>query len=127
MSKTLQTLIKISKAQLDDKRKQLALLLDRKEGFIENIRNLEHEIEEEGKNLHKVGEEFRPSYINFIYGCRMKENMLLEEIFSEMKKFEIVKESRERTQEEELQRKLQLEIDEIAITSYLRKSEAAQN
>jgi flagellar export protein FliJ len=79
-------------------------------------------------------------FLAYIHGVRIKEGILLDEIdklnpqinritdevaeiFSEMKKFEIVKENRELEAEAELQRKSQLEIDEMAIMNFVRKTD----
>ncbi len=142
--KSLSTLIKISKSQIDEKRKALALLLDRKQGFIDKIRALEDSIKYEAENLEKTLPEFRPTYISYVFGCRTKEAVLLEEIdklnphinklndeiaqlFSEMKKYEIVKENREREIAYELNRKRQLEVDEMAIMNHIRKTDEELN
>ncbi len=140
MLKSLSTLIKIHKAQLDDKRKQLAILLDNKQQKIDEIKWLEESIMIEGNNLHQLNEEFRPTFLGYLTGVRMKEGILLDEIeklnprinevtdeiseiFSEMKKYEIVKDNREEQIESELARREQMEIDEMAIMTFVRKTD----
>lgn len=139
MLKPLATLIKINRAQLDEKRKELAVLLNTKQAYIDEIVRMEAEIKSEGENLMKLEEDFRPMFLSFIEATRRKEGILLDEIdklnpgiekksdeiaeiYSETKKFEIVKENRELEIELELQRKTQLEIDEIAMMNFVRKS-----
>ena len=141
MLKPLATLIKIHKAQIDEKRKQLAYLLDQKMSRVEEIKKLEQSIKTEGANLHALHEDFRPMFLQYITWVRLKEGILLDEIdklnpqinkitdevaviFSEMKKYEIVKENREQEIELELQRKNQIEIDEMAMMNFVRKSDA---
>ncbi len=141
MLKPLATLIKINKSQLDEKRKELVLFLDKKQRFIDEIRAMEESIKYEADNLMKLHEDFRPMFLMYLEATRMREGQLLEEIdkinpiiekisdeirliFSEMKKFEIVKENREAEIEADIARKAQLEIDEIAIMNFTRKSEA---
>jgi flagellar biosynthesis chaperone FliJ len=138
MLKALTTLIKINKALLDEKRKQLGLLLDKKQKFIEEIKRIEEEIKSEGEKLPETKEEFRPSYINFVFGCRIKEEMIfneldklnplinkitdeISEVFSEMKKYEILKEAKQDEILKEIARKNQIEIDEIAIMNHAKQ------
>ena len=138
MLKPLSTLIKINKAQIDEKRKALALLLDSKQQRLREIKKMEDSILFEADNLKNIQEDFRPQFLYYIEAIRLKEAIILEEIdninpqiektseeiaeiFSEMKKFEIVKDNREAELELELQRKIQLEIDEIAMMNFMRK------
>jgi len=139
MLKSLTTLIKINKAQLDEKRRQLAVLLDKKQQHIDEIKRLEDSIKYESDNLARTAADFRPMFLNFVMGVRKKEEVILAEIdklnpqinkmtdeisiiFSEMKKYEIVKENRETELELELQRKTQIEIDEMAISNFVRRN-----
>lgn len=138
MLKPLATLIKINKAQIDEKRKVLAQLLDSKQQRLIEIKKMEDSILFEAENLKNIQEDFRPQFLHYIDAIRLKEAIILEEIdninpqiektseeiaeiFSEMKKFEIVKENRETELDLEMQRKIQLEIDEIAIMNFTRK------
>jgi hypothetical protein len=140
MLKSLATLVKVYKAQLDERRKQLNILLDNKKRKIDEIKWLEESIRIEEENLHKLDEDFRPMFLHYISGVRIKEGILLSEIdilnpqinkitdeiaviFSEMKKYEIVKQNRESEIALELQRKAQMEIDEMAIMNFVRKSD----
>ena len=141
MLKPLATLIKINKSELDQKRKQLSILLDSKQKRIDEIKKMEESIKSEAENLPNLDQDFRHMFLSYLEATRMREGILLEEIdkinpeinkvsdeisevFSEMKKFEIVKENKENEIEQELQRKDQLEIDEIAIMNFTRKNEA---
>jgi hypothetical protein len=138
MLKPLATLIKINKAQIDEKRKALALLLDSKQQRLREIKKMEDSILFEAENLKNIQEDFRPQFLFYIEAIRLKEAIILEEIdninpqiektseeiaeiFSEMKKYEIVKDQRENELEIELQRKTQLEIDEIAMMNFTLK------
>lgn len=140
MLKPLATLIKINKSELDEKRKELAVFLDKKQKLVDDIKALEESIKYEAENLMKLHEDFRPMFLVFLEATRLKEAIILEDIdklnpeierisdeirdiFSEMKKFEIVKENREAEIEADEARKAQLEIDEIAIMNYTRKNE----
>lgn len=138
MLKPLATLIKINKAQIDEKRKALALLLDSKQQRLREIKKMEDSILFEADNLKNIQEDFRPQFLYYIEAIRLKEAIILEEIdninpqiektseeiaeiFSEMKKFEIVKDNREAELEAELIRKTQIDIDEIAMMNFMRK------
>ena len=122
------------------KRKQLVILLDQKQQKIDEIKWYEESIKSEGENVMNLKEEFRPMFLSYISAVRIKEGILLDEIdklnpqinkitdeislvFSEMKKYEIVKENREEELELELQRKTQIEIDEMAIMNFIRKTD----
>lgn len=140
MLKPLATLIKINKAELDERRKNLVILLDSKQQRIDEIKRLEDSIKSEGEKLSELQEEFHPLFLMYIEGVRLKESILLHEIntlnpqinkateeiaqiYSEMKKYEIIKETRENEIATELRRKDQLEIDEMAIMNFVRKNE----
>ncbi len=139
MLKPLATLIKISRAQLDEKRKELAVLLNKKQSLIDEIKMMEESIVSEAENLDKLQAEFRPTFLMYLEATRIREGQILQEIdkmnpainkvsdeiailFAEAKKYEIVKENRENEIELELQRRTQMEIDEIAIMSHTRRS-----
>ncbi len=141
MLKPLATLIKINKSQLDEKRKELVIYLDKKQKCVDQIKQMEESIKFEAENLMKLHEDFRPMFLMYLEATRLKEGLILKEIdkinpmiekisdeirdiFSEMKKFEIVKENREAEIEADIARKAQLEIDEIAIMNFTRKTEA---
>jgi flagellar biosynthesis chaperone FliJ len=138
MLKPLATLIKINKAQIDEKRKALAVLLDSKQQRLREIKKMEDSILFEADNLKNIQEDFRPQFLYYIEAIRLKEAIILEEIdninpqiektseeiaeiFSEMKKFEIVKDNREAELEAELIRKTQIDIDEIAMMNFMRR------
>ncbi len=140
MLKSLSTLIKVNKAQLDEKRKELAAFLDKKQKCVDEIKAMEDSIKFEAENLIKLHEDFRPMFLTYLEATRVREGQLLDEIdklnphinrisdeireiFSEMKKFEIVKENRENEIEAEMMRKTQMEIDEIAMLNFVRKTD----
>lgn len=138
--KSYNTLIKIQKSQLDEKRKNLAQLLDRKDGFMNQIKSLNEELRTEFGKVSSdmemdilVRTQFQlyaasvvmkqVEYSNQAESLNPQINKLTDEIFfhfSEMKKIEIFRDKKIEDDETLLLKKTQSDLDEIAINSYIR-------
>lgn len=142
MVKSYNTLIKISKLQLDEKRKQLAQLLDRKEGYLNQIKVMNEELRAEFSNVHSSKEldiVMRNQFLLFASSVVMRQieysgqadklnpeiNRLSDEIFvhfGDMKKFEIFRDRKLLEQDDLLNKKIQAELDEVGINNFIRKN-----
>ena len=140
MLKTLSTLVKINKFALDEKRKELGLVLDKKEGFLNKIKTLHEDLKKEvqaSKSVDIADASYKQYLSNYMAGVKtMQEDFQrqaeelepkiveisseITEKFAEMKKFEIMKDIKIEEIEAELKRKEQLEIDAIAIEKFIR-------
>ncbi len=140
--KSYNTLIKISKSQLDEKRKLLAQLLDRKDGFMNQIKQLNEELRSEFTRVNSEENTdvmMRTQFLLYASGVVMKQfeyssqaerlnpeiNRLTDEIFihfADMKKFEIFRDRKIEEEDELLLKKTQSELDEASINSFIRKN-----
>ncbi len=138
--KAYNTLIKLSKQQLDEKRRELTNLLDKKEEYLLKIKNLENELREEFKrisNNSNLDIEIKSQFMNYANGVLNKQNDLMNLaeklnpeinklndeifiIFGEMKKIEIFRDIKIEEEEKLFQKKNQLELDEVAINNFIR-------
>ena len=142
MIENLETLIKVSKNKLDQKRKDLSQLLDKKDGINKEIQIIDEQFQQEYEFLNKKGFDeviFNSSMHIYRQGIEFKKEKLnkriselepkikklsdeITEIFSEMKKYEQVKNIKITEMEKEIRKKQQIEIDEIAMTLYNREN-----
>lgn len=137
MLKPLKTLIKITKYQLDEKRKILNSLLERKAQMIRTIKDLEDEIKAEEKKNETMPLELRMIFPYFVIMMRGRQEIILGEIerlnpqiekatdelyevFTENKKYEVLKDKKIEEMNFELTKKNQLELDEIALMKFIR-------
>ncbi len=138
MIDNLKTLIKIARFELDEKRRELVNLQNKKQNILNNITEIDSQMEFEIKNSESNGDAkiLLPFYIE---NMKSKQKYLLEsanklnpdidkmtikisEKFNEVKKFEIVLEQKLEELEYEASKKSQLELDEIAILLHERKN-----
>lgn len=143
-AKGLKTLIRLSKFNVDEKRRTLTALQTREDEIIEAIRQgeerLKHEQQLAAKDATGVG---------FAYGAyhqgwmRRRDTMQmalravreqieaaredLAEAFRELKTYEVTQANREKREREELDRKEQIFLDEVGLTMHRRKGEAEAN
>lgn len=134
--KTLKTLIKISKRNLDEKRRMMVLEETRKEQLILALSLLEKEIEEEKK---KAGEDIEASYTyqNYINQAIFRKATLINaikqkeaeiqiisdeiiEIFGEVKRYEIIQDIKNKEREKIEAKREQDFLDEISIQNFIR-------
>jgi flagellar FliJ protein len=143
MTKSLSTLIKIHKRRLDDMRKELAILLDARDQTVKHLTNLEKEMQTEQK-LASESEEGQFTYTSYLkrsiqtrerlrgilmdaeQKIRFQEERIRAE-FAEQKKYEIMKDRKEREEQAEEDRREGLMLDEVGINKFLqdRKSDTS--
>ncbi len=140
MLNPLNTLIKVTKFQLEEKRKLLNELLNHKEAFINNIKALEEELKAEEQKKETLGIEFQTMFPYFILLVRAKQQKILDdienlnplikqvndelfEIFTENKKFQILKDRKTEELAYEKNKQTQLELDEISLIKFIRKND----
>ena len=141
MSKSLKTLSRIQKFNIDEQRKKLAEKMDEEAAVIENIRQLDARYEEEkvfaGKNpgvgdfglftkrylrLRRQEEERLRRVKQEIEAIRDK----ISEMFKEQKTFEIIDEHRTAAERYENEQKEQKMLDEIGTNAYIKKHEETE-
>lgn len=137
--KTLTTLIKLHKQQLDALRRSMSALETSKAKFLHSIENLKEELERETK-LAQESADMGRFFGDFAKAIRLKEETyradiakldtqmeeLREEIrlkFSELKKFEIAREHRLSDEKATKTRREGEQLDEIAAQQFMRKQE----
>ncbi|HCR86281.1 MAG TPA: hypothetical protein DIV86_06345 [Alphaproteobacteria bacterium] len=140
MLKPLKTLIKITKYSLDEKRKILNALLESKEQMIKKIKQLEDEINEEQKKNEIMPLDLRMIFPYFVIMMRNRQQVILSEIeklnpqiqkatdelyevFTENKKYEVLRDRKIEEFNYEFNKKQQLELDEIAIAKFARQEQ----
>lgn len=140
-AKGLKTLIRLSKFNVDEKRRVLTALQAREDEIIEAIRQGEEQLRHEQQLAAEDA-----TGIGFAYGAfhqgwmRRRDAMLqalqavrqqidaaredLAEAFRELKTYEVTQANREKREREELDRKEQIFLDEVGLTMHRRKGEA---
>jgi flagellar FliJ protein len=136
--KGLKTLIRLSKFNVDDKRRVLTALQDREEQIIEDIRQGEIQLKEEQRLASEDA-----TGIGYLYGAYHKAWMHrrdhmhqalaavraeievardeLAEAFRQLKTYEITQANREKREREDADRKEQIFLDEVGATLHRRK------
>lgn len=140
-AKGLKTLIRLSKFNVDEKRRVLTQLQAREEHVIEEIRKGEEQLRREQQLAAEDS-----TGVGFAYGAYhqawMKKRDLmhqalaavraeiekareeLAEAFRELKTYEVTQANREKREREEADRKEQIFLDEVGLTMHRRKGEA---
>lgn len=140
-AKGLKTLIRLSKFNVDEKRRVLTQLQAREEHVIEEIRKGEEQLRHEQQLAAEDS-----TGVGFAYGAYhqawMKKRDLmhqalaavraeiekareeLAEAFRELKTYEVTQANREKREREEADRKEQIFLDEVGLTMHRRKGEA---
>lgn len=140
-AKGLKTLIRLSKFNVDEKRRTLTALQAREDAIIEEIRQGEEQLrrEQELAAADATG-------VGFAYGAFQKAWMVrrdlmhqalaavrqqievarddLAEAFREQKTYEVTQANREKREREEADRKEQIFLDEIGLNMHRRRTEA---
>tara|TARA_B100000519_G_C14113426_1_gene376893 strand:+ start:201 stop:614 length:414 start_codon:yes stop_codon:yes gene_type:complete len=127
-------LIRIHSFQLDEKRRELKKLEDQAAKIEEALANLINQVEAEKKLSYESLEAQRdyPNFIQFAFEKRDQLNKdltaargLIEtaregvaEAFAELKKYEIVKQKYDNEIAEELDRREQMDLDEVALNNH---------
>ena len=136
MVKTLNTLVKITEYELEEKRKELNSFLNEKERLVDEITMMENVFLEEQKKSEMLGHELRLYLPRFLALTRDKQKIMIEqierlnpdierltdelyEVFTENKKYEILRDQKLQELKQALEKKTQLELDEIAVMKFI--------
>ena len=133
----LESLIKLHKHELDEKRQALAKLYDIQDNLIKEQKAIENNFAKEKK---AAGENNATAFIFVDYAERIKQKLEVNatkqrdieeqietakdsmmETFSELKKYEKTQEMREQKKQDAIKKKEVKELDEIAIEGFRRK------
>jgi flagellar export protein FliJ len=139
MSKSLKTLIKISKSEVDTLQKELSELQRRQDIFLNKIAKMNADIEREKKlaNDNFEDHEIASSFVAFAAATKDKIEIAqtqvdilekqieakrdeLREAFSEQKKFEIVQANKLAKELAERNKKEDNKLDEIGVSMFIR-------
>ena len=141
--KTLDTLVRISRFDVDEKQRELQALLAREDAIKADIRSLDEEMRREADFSREHGEGSGSDYGRYIIRIREKRAALTEKLadlqpeieaardrladaFAEQKKYEIARDNREAEARAEEDRREDQEMDELGLNGY-RKREAENN
>lgn len=135
--RSLPTLIRLAKRDLEDKSQTLHALLDKKEQLLSRINAMESQLEQEKKRVEDMPE---ASYTLLHYIARVREEQAriremvdqmektiqdamaaVEEAFGETKRYEILLEKKQQEEEAEQKRKETIMLDEISSNLHQRK------
>ncbi len=137
MTKTLTTLIKLSRRQMDDLRHDLNVILDKKEELLAEKRALHDALRQEQETFALMPET-QYAYSNFAMNIRIKQENLdrfvavleaqaeammekIAEAFQELKRYEILLDIKKKAAEDEGKRRERIEMDEIGQELHRRK------
>lgn len=141
MTKTLKTLIKLHKHYLDTKRRELTILEESRDQIVNSVRRMDIEFIAEQEFTAKEPQKYY-TYEKYAANVRLKKHQAaqrikaldkeitilsdqISEAFGELKKFDILKNIKEEEAQKELQRKFQIDLDEIGGIAYQRRKENA--
>lgn len=137
MVKTLNTLVKITEYEIEEKRKALNKVLSEKESLVNNVKQLEEAYIEESNRLNNIEDVSLRAFLpRFLAHTREKQKLIINkieslnpmiekltdelyEVFIENKKYEILRDQKLEDLKQELQKKTQLELDEIALIKFV--------
>jgi flagellar FliJ protein len=141
-AKGLKTLVRLSKFNVDEKRRVLTALQAEEDRIIATIDQAEHRLKEEQKIAAADS-----TGVGFLYGAyhrawRQQRNQQdlalmtvraqiegareeLAEAYRELKTYEITQATREKREREEADRKEQIFLDEVGLTQFRRREETA--
>lgn len=137
MVKTLNTLVKITEYELEEKRKELNRVLNQKENLMNNIQQLEEAYIAESKKAEELKDISLKGFLpRFLALTRDKQKLMitqienlnpeiekltdeLYEVFIDNKKYEVLRDQKLEELRQELQKKTQLELDEIALMKFM--------
>ncbi len=138
--KNIDLIIELNKSILEDKRRDLALLLSEETSLENQIIDLDNNLIKE-QEFSKLNHEAIFYYDNFAKSISLKRNKLSQNLsklqsiiikarelvndsYLELRKFEITKENAEKKEKIELSRLEQTKIDDISIDMFLRNNKA---
>ena len=135
--KTLETLIRLAKLEVDDRRRVLAELLDRDAAFDRAIARLDQEVEDERERARQ-NPEYATGYAAYVRHSADRRKALVDDkaklsqeilkarddlaaAFEEQKKFEITAENQAKEETAEMNRLEQAELDALGLQSHRRE------
>jgi len=138
MTKTLKTLIKLSKQELDIRRNNLNIVLEKIDSLEDEIVQLDETLQKE-QEISMESFEARHMFNNFAASVKMKKQNLqaairmlmqqseeieeeIKDFFMELKKYEILLDKKEKEIKQTIERKAQIEGDEISLVQYNSKN-----
>lgn len=138
--KTIDTLIRLAKLEVDNRRRTLAELLDQDAAFDRAIARLDQEVEDERDKARQFPE-FATGYTAYAKHAADRRSALVEskavlsvqideardqlaESFEEQKKFEITAENQAAQEAADLDRREQVELDELGLQGHRRDQSA---
>lgn len=134
--KSLKTLIKLNKKELDKLLNDKRIVEERLDNFVKRLEGLEQEAEEETKKFHNSAYAYmldpylqsfrkqRDELTGYIKTCEKQIHELMNRIaeqFSEIKKYEIALKNREIQLQEKEKKKEMEKLDEFTINKFARK------
>ncbi len=140
-AKGLKTLIRLSKFNVDEKRRTLTALQTREDAIIEEIRQGEEQLKREQELAAADATGVGFAYGAFHKAWMVRRDMMrqalaavrqqievardeLAEAFREQKTYEVTQANREKREREEADRKEQIFLDEIGLNMHRRRTEA---
>lgn len=135
--KTLNTLIRLAKFEVDERRRAMKVLLEREDEILRAIAELDDHVRIEAEAARNEPD-FATSYGTFLRRARSERASLLEkleelrpaieaardalaEAFEELKKVEITRDNRKEEIKREEERREQIELDEVGLQSHRRE------
>lgn len=139
LEKSLATLIKLTQQDLDNKRRDLNVFLDKKEALLKKKQDLLAALEIERERAATQADAAY-AFTNFLINTRVQVENLdkavqalepfiidlqnqIAEAFGELKKYDILLERKQLEALKEQERKETIRLDDIALQQYLRKEE----
>lgn len=138
-AKGLKTLIRLSKFTVDEKRRTLTTLQTREDQMLAEIRMAELQLLQEQQfasanpalafsfpAYHRAWMQRRLTMEQALVALRRQIELArddLAEAFRELKTYEVTQKNREKREQEELDRKEQLFLDEVGLTMHRRRTE----
>jgi flagellar export protein FliJ len=140
-AKGLKTLIRLSKFNVDEKRRMLTALQTREDEIIAEILREEEQLKVEQQlaaedstgigfaygAYHQAWMQRREALFQALHAVRAQIEVARDELaeaFREQKTYEVTQANREKREQEELDRKEQIFLDEVGQTMHRRKTEA---
>jgi flagellar protein FliJ len=139
MAKGLATLVRVNEWTVDEKRRALGVLLRHLDDLETTQQNLERDVVDEQRSAAQTPEEAGFLYGIYAEGVILRREELdksiaakeaeintareaLNEAYRELKKYEVIRNSRQQREQDELARKDQIELDELGLETFRRRS-----
>ena len=138
MKKTLESLVRLSKFEVDERRRELKVVQEEEDRLYSEISKIEDRVQSEKLTATKQPE-YAQAYSRFLIWARREKNILegkitalqpllehardnLASAFAELKKAELTRDNRALAEEAENNKKDQMEMDELAMDRHRRSA-----